>query len=87
MDADQINTRIEHPIAYPLTRCPTCGSFDLAPVVEEVVPAVHFLCNECDRCWTVQLGAVHRVAPPACFGCPERARCERAYAADHAPDH
>ena len=42
MDADQINTRIEHPIAYPLTRCPACRSFDLAPVVEEVVPAVHF---------------------------------------------
>ena len=36
-------TRREHPIAYPLVRCPACGSHRLDPVVEEKVQAVHFL--------------------------------------------
>jgi hypothetical protein len=45
MNADSLDTRIQHPIVYPLTR--------------------------------------QRVEPTSCLGCSERARCERAYAADH----
>ena len=73
------------PISRPLIYCPECHSTDLEPVVETKVQAVHFLCRECGRCWDVALGAVHRVAPHTCSGCPERGRCLAVYAADH-PD-
>jgi hypothetical protein len=53
------------------------------PVVEETSHDVHFLCRACSRCWRVELGFVHRVIPPTGLGCPERALCEAAYAADH----
>jgi hypothetical protein len=72
-------------ISRPLTHCPTCHSTRLDPVVEATVQEVHFLCRDCGRCWDVALGAVHRVAPPTCAGCPERGRCLEVYAADH-PD-
>ena len=72
-------------IARPLQHCPSCNSTLLDAVVETRVQEVHFLCRECSRCWDVALGAVTRVAPLNCFGCPERRRCEEAYAADHAP--
>lgn len=87
MTADSLDTRIQHPITYPLARCPECGSSRLDAVVEEMVQAVHFLCRDCDRCWNVELGYVQRVTPAACLGCPERDRCERAYAGDHSDDH
>jgi transposase-like protein len=83
MTANPLDAHIQHPITYPLARCPGCGSARLDPVVEAVVEEVHFLCRDCDRCWNVELGFVQRVAPAACLGCPERARCEHAYAADH----
>ena len=83
MEADQLDPRIAHPITFPLARCPECGSPALDPVVERVVDAVHFLCRDCDRCWNVQFGYVQRVAPATCLGCPERGRCDRAFALDH----
>ena len=79
METDNYETRVEHPITYPLAQCPACGSKRLDAVVEEQVQAVHFLCRDCDRCWNVALGYVQRVAPATCLGCPERHRCERAY--------
>jgi hypothetical protein len=72
-------------IAHPLQHCPGCGSGRLEPVVEPRLAAVHFLCTECGRCWDVGLGAVRRVPPATCFGCPERGRCIDQYAFDH-PD-
>ena len=83
MDRDVYTVDAPTPISRPLLHCPTCGSLQLAPVVESLVEEVHFLCHECARCWTVALGAVQRVAPPSCLGCPERGRCEQVFAADH----
>jgi hypothetical protein len=83
MNADSLEARIGHPITYPLARCPECGSARLDPVVEAGVAEVHFLCRNCARCWHVDLGFVRRVAPATCLGCPERARCERVYRAEH----
>lgn len=83
MSVEPLDVRIQHPITYPLVRCPACGSARLDPVVEGVVEEVHFLCRDCDRCWNVAMGYVQRVAPSACLGCSKRDRCERAYAADH----
>jgi hypothetical protein len=74
------------PISRPLSHCPSCGSAGLEPVVESLVQEVHFLCDECGRCWDVALGSVKRIAPASCLGCPERARCEQVYAADHRGD-
>jgi hypothetical protein len=74
----------DHRIKWPLSRCPTCGSERLEPVVERVVDEVHFLCRDCARCWHVELGYVHRVAPATCLGCPHRARCVPVYVADQA---
>ncbi len=71
------------PIGRPLSHCPECGSAELDPVIELETQDVHFLCCNCGRCWHVELGYVHRMAPSACGGCPERARCETVYAADH----
>ena len=82
MDASDLDARIQHPITYALARCPGCGSARLEPVVEDIVQEVHFLCRDCDRCWNVEMGYVQRVAPSACLGCSERARCQRAYSAD-----
>ena len=73
-------------ITRPLRHCPSCGSDRLQAVVEARVQDVHFLCQECGRCWNIALGYVSRVAPPTCFGCPERGRCEVVYALDHAAD-
>jgi hypothetical protein len=70
-------------ITRPLQHCPQCGSDRLEPVVEQRVDAVHFLCQECGRCWNVELGAVSRVPPETCFGCPARGRCIEMYAIDH----
>ena len=75
-----------HPITRPLAHCPSCGSEHLDPVVENDGFSVHFLCADCSRCWHVELGFVRRVAPSACLGCPERPRCEAAYASDHPAD-
>jgi hypothetical protein len=70
-------------ITRPLLHCPECGSLDLQPVVESLVQEVHFLCADCGRCWHAAFGSVTRIAPPSCFGCPQRGRCEQVYAADH----
>jgi hypothetical protein len=75
--------RSDHPISRPLSHCPGCGSVRLDPVVERGGETVHLLCRDCSRCWHVELGFVHRMDPTACFGCPERTRCEAAYEADH----
>jgi hypothetical protein len=70
-------------ITRPLLHCPECGSTRLQPVVESIVQEVNFLCAACGRCWHASLGSVQRIAPPTCFGCPERERCEAVYKADH----
>jgi hypothetical protein len=70
-------------ITDPLPHCPRCGSDRLEPVVEARVQEVHFLCQECGRCWDVGLGAVRRVPPATCSGCPARGRCGDVYALDH----
>jgi hypothetical protein len=72
----------DHPITHPLRHCPACGSSHLDPVVEQGTPNVHHLCGDCSRCWRVELGFVHRMTPTTCHGCPERARCAAAFAAD-----
>jgi len=72
----------DHLISRPLTNCPACGSPQLDPVVEQERQTVHLLCRDCSRCWHAELGFVHRMAPAACLGCPERERCEAAFAAD-----
>lgn len=83
MNTTDLDARLQHPSIYPLARCPDCGSARLEAVVEDIVQEVHFLCRDCDRCFRVELGHVQRVVPSSCLGCPERARCERAYVADH----
>jgi len=70
-------------ITRPLLHCPACSSTRLDPVVESLVQEVHFLCADCGRCWHASLGAVRRMGPATCFGCPARDRCEQVYAADH----
>jgi len=70
-------------ITHPLQHCPRCGSDRLEAVVEARVQEVHFLCQECGRCWDVGLGAVRRVPPATCVGCPARGRCIETYALDH----
>lgn len=87
MTRTPLDDRIEHPLTYPLARCPGCGSARLDAVVEAVVSEVHFLCRDCDRCWNVEMGYVQRVAPSACLGCPERERCTRVYDAERGSVH
>jgi len=70
-------------IRRPLGHCPACGSARLVPVVEADVEEVHFFCDECGRCWHVELGYVHRVRPDTCHGCARRERCTRVFAGDH----
>ena len=75
--------REAHFIARPLERCPECRSSSLKPVVESGFdPTVHFLCQDCARCWSIEHGAYSRVSPRTCAGCSQRERCEEAYAAD-----
>lgn len=52
----------------PLSQCPACGSRELEPVVEAVTDEVHFFCGRCERCWHVELGFAHPVAPSSCMG-------------------
>lgn len=73
MNAYLLEDRIEHPITFPLVRCPACGSGRLDPVVEDVVQEVHFLCRDCDRCWNVAMGHVQRVAPRCASTAPNAA--------------
>jgi transposase-like protein len=85
MTKTQRNDAPAHTIARPLQSCPECGSERLKAVVEGGLdPAVHFFCEDCARCWNVQLGSYWRVAPGTCAGCAQRERCEAAYVADHA---
>ena len=65
-------------------RCPACGSDQLETVLEYRTPERNSFCTACGRCWHLELGSVHRITPPICFGCTERVRCEAVYAADQA---
>jgi hypothetical protein len=67
-----------------LAACPACGADEFETVVEQGSADVNSFCRACGRCWHVELGFVHRITPPICFGCPERDRCEAVYAADQA---
>jgi hypothetical protein len=69
-----------HLFDRPLHFCPTCGSDELLPVTDR--GAVHFLCDNCGRCWHVELGAVWRVNPETCAHCEHYARCSEVFAVD-----
>jgi len=84
MDTSAREPERDHPINRPLAHCPACGSDRLDPVVERERRTVHFLCRDCSRCWHVELGAVHRMTPGTCLGCPEQTRCTAAFDADQA---
>jgi transposase-like protein len=80
-DADA-QSCLRHVFERQLGECPACGSPELEPVVENRTPELHWFCRDCGRCWQVELGSVHRITPPVCFGCEQRARCEGVYTAD-----
>jgi hypothetical protein len=82
---DELQVREPRLFERPLHRCPSCGSTHLIPVVDD--GAVHFLCDECARCWYVELGLVRRVDPNTCARCEHFARCVKVYAADHTRSH
>jgi len=56
--------------------CPECGADDLVAVSDG--EQTNFLCPRCGRCWHIELGWVHRVAPATCPGCDRRDQCEPA---------
>jgi hypothetical protein len=68
-------------LKYPLEHCPSCSSTRLGAVSDG--ETVNFLCEDCDRCWRVELGYVHRVNPNTCRGCRQRERCTPRYERDH----
>jgi hypothetical protein len=57
----------------PLDGCPACGSERLVAVAAQ--DETNFLCEECRRCWHVELAHVSRVDPVTCPGCPMEPRC------------
>jgi hypothetical protein len=82
MDAtDKVRVREPHLMDRALDRCPSCGSMRFVPVNEG--GAVHFLCDDCARCWHVGLGFVARVNPYSCERCEHYARCAPVFAVDH----
>ena len=79
---DEIVRREHYLFERPLQRCPSCGSTHMIPVVED--GAVHFLCDECARCWHYELGAIWRSGHPnTCGHCEHFGRCAKVHAADH----
>ena len=65
----------------PLDRCPSCASTRLVAVADD--GALHFLCDDCARCWNVELGYVSRVNPRTCAHCAHYERCATVFAIDH----
>jgi hypothetical protein len=63
-----IDRSFERLFSPPLSQCPACGSRELVPVVEEAADEVHFFCGSCKRCWHVELGFAHAIAPSSCDG-------------------
>jgi hypothetical protein len=80
MDED-VKVAEAHLFARPLSRCPSCGSVRLVAVRDDDL--VNFSCDDCARCWHVELAAVWRVDPKTCARCRNYERCAAAYAADH----
>jgi len=78
---DEIDVHEPHLLDRPLTHCPECGSEHLTPVLDG--EDVQFFCEDCGRCWHVELGYVHRVDPRTCSRCVFYDRCIEVYAADH----
>jgi transposase-like protein len=70
-----------HLLERPLDRCPSCASVRLVAVTDG--GAVHFLCDDCGRCWNVHLGYVARVNPQTCDHCEHFERCATTFALDH----
>lgn len=64
-----------------LVTCPECGSDDLVAVMPD--GEIAFFCEECHRCWHVELGYVQRVDPTTCPGCAHRRECLERWRADH----
>jgi transposase-like protein len=68
-------------LKHPLEHCPSCRSTRLRAVSDG--ETVNFFCDDCERCWHVELGYVHRVNPRTCPGCAVRERCTARYERDH----
>src|SRR5256885_1862160 len=56
LEENGARARAQHPLRYPLLRCPACGSAQFEPVIENPTDEVNFLCRGCKRCWHVELG-------------------------------
>jgi hypothetical protein len=76
-----VHTGQPHWLASPLQACPTCGSQRLVAVRDG--NETNFVCEDCTRCWHVELGYVHRVDPHTCSRCRYAERCLAVYEADH----
>jgi transposase-like protein len=59
-----------HLITRPLAQCPACSSERLELVVDDEAEEVHFMCSDCGRCFHVELGFAHELAPGACHHAP-----------------
>jgi hypothetical protein len=68
-------------LIHPLHRCPACRAETLTAVTDGDV--TNFVCEECGRCWHLELGWVHRVDPRTCGGCGREDRCIDVWSADH----
>lgn len=55
-----------------MTHCPSCRG-ELVAVRDQ--GTTNFLCEDCGRCWHVEMGFVHRVDPNTCLECPRRPGC------------
>jgi ssDNA-binding Zn-finger/Zn-ribbon topoisomerase 1 len=53
--------------------CPECGHGLLQVVSDGEL--TNLLCPECGICWHAELGAIHRIDPATCPGCPSREIC------------
>jgi ferredoxin len=79
-DPDEIDLREPHVLDQPLPTCPTCGSTRLTTVLD--FEDVQLFCEDCSRCWHVELNRVHRVDPNTCSHCAHFGKCAAVFAAD-----
>lgn len=71
----------EHLGTTALARCPACHSRELEPVADG--ESVNFFCNECARCWHLELNRVVRIDPSTCARCEHLLACAQQYDTDH----
>lgn len=80
-DFEETGALEPHLFDRQLHACPECGSTRLVPVRDGA--DIHFFCEDCGRCWHVELGSVWRVDPAVCSGCEFLDRCAERFAQDH----